>query len=97
MGDPKHTILKGLKKRPINYFRMFYADTVVFGARAATVCGLNFFGIEHTVFATDAPFGPRGKWSYTRWRIGGIESLGLSLEARHAIYEGNARPLLRLA
>jgi predicted TIM-barrel fold metal-dependent hydrolase len=31
-----------------------------------------------------------------RWKIGGIESLGLLPEARHAIYEGNARRLLRL-
>ena len=89
-------ILKGLKKRPIDYFRMFYADTAVFGARAATLCGLDFFGTEHTLFGTDAPFGPEGKWGYTRWTIDTIESIDLSAEARCAIYEGNARRLLRL-
>ena len=75
---------------------MFYADTAVFGARAATLCGLDFFGIEHTLFGTDAPFGPGGKWGYTRWTIDAIESLDLSADARFAIYEGNARRLLRL-
>jgi hypothetical protein len=91
------TILRGLKKRPSDYFLMFYADTAVFGARAATVCGPDFLGIEHTVFGTDAPLGPRGKWGYTRWTIEVIESFDLSPEVRHAIYEGNVRRLLRLA
>ena len=35
-------VLKGLKKRPIDYFKMFYADTALFGAFDATVCGLEF-------------------------------------------------------
>lgn len=89
-------VLKSLKKRPIDYFRMFYADTAVFGARAATVCGLDFFGIDHTLFGTDAPFGPQGKWGYTRWAIEIIDGLDITPEARRAIYEGNARRLLKL-
>ena len=36
-------ILKSLKKRPFDYFKDFYGDTAVEGARAATVCGLDFF------------------------------------------------------
>src|SRR6188508_1950189 len=32
-------VLKRLKKRPIDYFRMFYADTALFGAYEATLCG----------------------------------------------------------
>ena len=51
-------VLKRLKKRPIDYFKMFYADTAVFGAYDATVCGLNFFGAGHVLFASDAPFDP---------------------------------------
>ena len=53
-------MLKRLAKRPIDYFRMFYADTAVFGAYDATVCGLNFFGAGHVLFASDAPFDPEG-------------------------------------
>ena len=37
-------LLKSMKKRPIDYLRMFYGDTALFGARAGTVCGLDFFG-----------------------------------------------------
>ena len=90
------TLLRSLKKRPIDYFRMFYADTATFGARDATVCGLKFFGIDHVLFGTDAPFGPENKWGYTQWTIEVIESLGLSAEERKTIYEGNARRLLKL-
>ena len=33
-------VLKTLKKRPLDYFKMFYGDTALFGAYDATVCGL---------------------------------------------------------
>ncbi|MBI5441960.1 MAG: amidohydrolase [Deltaproteobacteria bacterium] len=89
-------LLRQLKRRPIDYFRMFYADTALFGARAATVCGLDFFGVDHTLFGTDAPFGPEGKWGYTRWTIEVIDGLELAAADRQAIYEGNARRLLKL-
>ena len=36
-------VLKRLKRRPLDYFKDFYADTAVFGSRAATVCGLEFY------------------------------------------------------
>ena len=65
-------------------------------ARAATVCGIEFFGIDHTVFGTDAPFGPEGKWGDTRWQIEVIESLDITPERRQAIYEGNPKRLLGL-
>jgi len=48
-----------MKKRPIDYFRMFLADTALFGARPATVCGLEFFGLDNIVFASDTPFEPK--------------------------------------
>jgi hypothetical protein len=45
-----------LKRRPIEYFKMLYADTAVNGEGAATRCGHAFFGSGHSLFATDAPF-----------------------------------------
>ena len=47
-----------LKKRPLDYFQMFYADTALFGAYDATICGLKFFGAGHVLFASDSPFDP---------------------------------------
>ena len=32
-------ILKRLKKRPFDYFKNFYGDTALAGARAPTICG----------------------------------------------------------
>jgi aminocarboxymuconate-semialdehyde decarboxylase len=96
-SDQDYTLLlKKLKKRPLDYFRMFYADTALFGARGATQLGLDFFGIDHVVFASDAPFDPEKGSAYTRFTIEIIDSLDLTPAQRHAIYEGNARKLMKL-
>ena len=47
-----------LKKQPVEYFKMLYADTAL-GEIAPTRCGHDFFGTSHSVFATDAPFDMR--------------------------------------
>ena len=41
------SLLKSMKKRPVDYFRNFYADTALFGAASATKCGLDFFGVDN--------------------------------------------------
>ena len=89
-------VLKGLKKRPIDYFRMFYADTALFGAFEATVCGLSFFGVEHVLFASDAPFDPEKGPMYIRETIAIIDRLPVSPEERERIYWRNAASLLKL-
>lgn len=90
-------LLRKLKKRPIDYFRMFYADTALMGGWEATKCGLKFFGPERVLFASDAPFDPEKGSMYTRTTIEILERLDLSPEERHAIYEGNARRIMKLA
>jgi predicted TIM-barrel fold metal-dependent hydrolase len=88
-------LLRSMKKRPIDYFRMFYADTALFGALAGTKCGLDFFGVDHVVFASDVPFEPM-PGLYIRETIRCIESLDITAEERERIYCGNARRLLHL-
>jgi predicted TIM-barrel fold metal-dependent hydrolase len=96
-SDEDYTLLlKRLKKRPLDYFHMFYADTALFGAREATICGLKFFGVEKTLFASDSPFDPERGSAYIRWTIEIIDSLDISPEERRMIYEGNAKKLLKL-
>jgi aminocarboxymuconate-semialdehyde decarboxylase len=90
-------LLKKLEKRPLDYFRMFYADTALFGAHDATVCGLKFFGADRVLFASDSPFDPEKGAAYIRWTIEIIDRLDLTAEQRHAIYEGNARRLCKLS
>jgi predicted TIM-barrel fold metal-dependent hydrolase len=96
-SDEDYTLLlKKLEKRPLDYFRMFYADTAMFGAREATACGLKFFGVEHTLFSSDSPFDPEKGSAFIRWTIDIIDNLDITAEERHAIYEGNARRLCGL-
>jgi predicted TIM-barrel fold metal-dependent hydrolase len=90
-------LLRKLAKRPIDYFRLFYADTALFGATEATRCGLRFFGPERVLFASDSPFDPEKGSLYTRTTIEIIDRLDVTPAQRHAIYEGNARRLLKLA
>jgi predicted TIM-barrel fold metal-dependent hydrolase len=89
-------LLRKLKMRPLDYFHLFYADTAVFGSRAATECGLKFFGADRVLFASDAPFDPEKGSAYIRWTIEIIDRLDITPEERRAIYEGNARRLLKL-
>ena len=89
-------LLKSMKKRPIDYFKMFHADTALFGALAATQCGLAFFGVDHVLFASDTPFEPT-PGLYIRETIRVIEALNLPAEDKERIYRGNAERLLKLA
>jgi aminocarboxymuconate-semialdehyde decarboxylase len=89
-------VLKSLKRRPLDYFRMFYADTALFGAYHATVCGLAFFGPDHVLFASDAPFDPEKGPMYIRETIGIIDRLPMSDQDREKVYWRNAAAMLRL-
>jgi aminocarboxymuconate-semialdehyde decarboxylase len=96
-SDEDLTVVRDrLKKRPIDYFRMFYADTAVFGSKAATECGLGFFGPDHVLFASDAPFDPEKGPMYIRETIKVLDGLDVSDEVKAKIYNGNAEKLLKL-
>jgi predicted TIM-barrel fold metal-dependent hydrolase len=87
------SLLRLLQKRPYEYFKMFWADTAVFGSRAATECGLKFFGPDQVVFASDAPFDPEGGSLYIRETLKIIDTLEVPERDRRKIYRGNAERL----
>jgi predicted TIM-barrel fold metal-dependent hydrolase len=89
-------VLKRLGKRPLDYFKMFYADTALFGAYEATICGLEFFGVDHVVFASDAPFDPEKGPMYIRETIKIVDRLPVTQAQREDIYWRNAARLLKL-
>ena len=89
-------VLERLKRRPYDYFKMFYADTAVFGARAATECGLSFFGPDHVLFASDSPFDPEKGPMYIRQTIEIVDGLDIADGDRGKIYRKNALKLLKL-
>jgi aminocarboxymuconate-semialdehyde decarboxylase len=86
-----------LKKAPIEYFRMFYADTAIYGNPTAMKCGVTFFGADHVLFGVDFPLGDteHGDRNY-RQTINAIEEMGISDEDKKKIYEDNARKLMVL-
>jgi predicted TIM-barrel fold metal-dependent hydrolase len=86
----------GLTKPPIDYFRMFYADTALDGGTSALRCGFDFFGEDHLLFGSDMPYDVGNGSLSIRQTIEAIEGMGLSNSARNKIYEGNARRLLHL-
>ena len=86
--------MKSLKRRPLDYFKQdFYADSAVFGSRAATICGLEFYGADRVVFASDCPFDPEGGPGYVRETIKIFDGLELSKADRDKIYFGNLERL----
>jgi aminocarboxymuconate-semialdehyde decarboxylase len=89
-------LLKELKRRPLDYFRDFYADTATFGSRPAIECATAFFGVDHMLFASDAPFDPERGPMYIRETIKCIDAMDLTAEERAKIYHRNAERLLGL-
>lgn len=85
-----------LRRRPSEYFNMFYADTALFGAPHALRCAIGFFGADHVLFASDTPFDPEKGTYNIRASISDLDSLALAPAICNAIEEGNARRLLRL-
>ena len=89
-------ILKRMAKRPVDYFKMFYADTAINGSAPAIRCGLDFYGRDHVLFGTDCPFDPEGGPMFIREAIRAIDSLKLKDGDRRKLYFGNAIQMLRL-
>lgn len=87
-------LLKSLRKRPLDYFKQdFYADSAVFGSRSATVCGLDFYGAERVLFASDCPFDPEGGPGYIRETLEILDTLDIPESDRAKIYRGNIERL----
>ena len=83
-------VLPALKRPHLDYLHDFYGDTALFGGGIQAVrCGLEFFGSEHVVFATDTPLGPIAP------TIARIRELDSSEADRRKIFAGNAERLLK--
>ncbi|HEX4410853.1 MAG TPA: amidohydrolase family protein [Xanthobacteraceae bacterium] len=85
-----------LKKPPLEYYKLLYADTAIGGEEAPTRCGHAFFGSAHCLFATDAPFdSEQGRWLISD-TLRGVKSLDLPQRDMDMILFGNAKKLLKL-
>jgi uncharacterized protein len=89
--EEDHTkVLSSLKRPHLEYFKEFYADTAMFGGRYGLPCGIEFFGADRVVFATDAPLAP------ILAHIKALDELGLDPEVRRKIMVGNAERLMKM-
>ena len=85
-----------LARHPYEYFHDFYADTITIGSVPALACGLEFFGPDRVMFATDMPFDTEGGRKYVEVALEAMERLEASAEDKRKIFEANARGVFRL-
>lgn len=89
-------VARSLKHRPLDYYKRFYGDTALFGARHAVQCAVDFFGADHILFGSDMPFDPERGPQFIRDTIADVDALSVTDAERRQIYEGNARRVLRI-
>ena len=94
-GEDYSHVLPSLGKPLLDCFKDFYGDTALCGGRIGLVCGLEFYGVDHVLFASDAPFGPEGGGAYIRETIKVIASLDISNADKEICYR-NALTLFKL-
>ena len=85
-----------LTKRPIEYFKMMYADTAMFGAAHALRCSIDFYGADHVLFGSDSPYDPERGPGYIRSTIKNLNEIGLSDAEKEAIFRGNVERVFGL-
>ncbi len=85
-----------LNKHPYDYFHQFYADTITIGSVPALRCGLDFFGTDRVMFATDMPFDTQGGLKYIDVALRAMQELDASPADKARIFEHNARRVFRL-
>jgi len=90
-------VLKSLGKPLLDCFKDFYGDTALCGGRIGLTCGLEFYGPDHVLFASDAPFGPEEGRAYIRDCMAAIASLDVATAVKEKICYRNAKTLFGLA
>lgn len=75
-------------------FKKFYVDTAILGNSKALELTIDYFGIEHVLYGTDAPFGimPNGA---TKEIEEAIDILPISIEDKEKIYYKNIKELIK--
>jgi aminocarboxymuconate-semialdehyde decarboxylase len=88
--------LERLQKPLIDYYKMLYVDTALFGAAHAVECVIDFFGPHHVLFGSDTPFDGAGGGKFIPATLSDIENALTDTDERTAVLEGNARRLLHI-
>ena len=81
----------------LDYFKMFYYDTALYGSTAGLMCAYAFCGTDHMLFGTDMPHDNQLGDRCIRQTINAIEQMDINDVDKRKILEVNARELLRLS
>ncbi|MBW2067154.1 MAG: amidohydrolase [Deltaproteobacteria bacterium] len=92
----KNNILANISDPAIDYFKLFYADTAIYGNTAGLMCSYDFFGSQHLLFGTDMPYDSQFGLTFTGETIRSIEHMAIEEAEKRDIFEDNARRLLSL-
>jgi predicted TIM-barrel fold metal-dependent hydrolase len=96
-ADEDYAALLGtLRRHPREYYRLFYADTALYGSPPALECGLAFFGADHLLFGSDMPFDAEGGPHYIRDTLRAIGEMRAAPDEKRKILRENAVRLLGL-
>jgi aminocarboxymuconate-semialdehyde decarboxylase len=87
-----------LTQPALEYFKKFYADTVLGGSTEALMCGHAFFGADHLLFGSDYPYpgGPEHGDVALGEVIQSVEMMNIQHEEKTRIFSKNARRIVRL-
>lgn len=97
LSEMRQFNIYGLNKAPIEYFKMIYHDTAIYGNTAGLMCAHSFCGSDHMLFGTDFPLGDnQNGYRIYRQTLNAIDQMDIPEEDKKKIYEENARRLLRL-
>jgi predicted TIM-barrel fold metal-dependent hydrolase len=95
-GEDYSHVLPSLGKPLLDCFRDFYGDTALCGGRIGLTCGLEFYGVDHVLYASDTPFGPEAGAHYIRAAMTAVASLDIPTADKEKICFRNAMSFFRL-
>ena len=89
--------LTNITKTPLEYYKMFYADTAIHGNTPALMLAYDFWGPDKLVFGADLPLGDFfwGGRSY-RATINAINAMNIPDKDKKKIFIDNATNLLKI-
>ena len=90
----KYLIETKIKEKPLKVLKRFYTDTATFGSKSGIKNAIEFFGIDHVLFASDMPFGPDFGASNIFNTINAIKDIEISEEDRQKICSENIKELI---
>ncbi len=86
----------GKDKHMADYFKKFYADTMVDNNVMALECGYDFFGADHMVLGSDFPLDFAHGVRYATQAIDVVNRMKISDAEKQMIFEGNAKRIMHL-